>query len=311
LAIGDGELWVSNQVGNSLSEIDPTTGAWIGRSGTAFDDPTAIVAFGADLFVANGAGSVTEAQASNGAFVRYIAGSAYDFDNPVAITTEGSIVLVVNQGNAPEFSGSVTEIDAYTGDLIRVVSGGQFSFDDPVAVTTSGDDAFIADEGSNSVTEIDATTGALVGVVSGGTLASPDGIAASGNDVWVADAATNSATEIDAATGTETYTIDNPIYGLGQPAATIVAGGSVYMATPYGTSPMVTRFAASSAAFYWYMCNTNGPYYFSKLSALAVNGDELWVASRTGDNNPTPGSATGSLTEMSSITGGLIRTLPG
>jgi hypothetical protein len=58
------------------------------------------------------------------------------------------------------------------------------------------------------------------------------------------------------------------------------------------------------------MCNTNGPYYFSDLSAFAVSGDDLWVASRTGDNSQTPGAKTGALTEMTITDGSLIATYP-
>jgi hypothetical protein len=58
------------------------------------------------------------------------------------------------------------------------------------------------------------------------------------------------------------------------------------------------------------MCNTNGPYYFSLLSAFAVSGDDLWVASRSGANSKTPAAATGSLTELSTVTGDLIATVP-
>jgi hypothetical protein len=58
------------------------------------------------------------------------------------------------------------------------------------------------------------------------------------------------------------------------------------------------------------MCNTNGPYYFSELSAFAVQGNNLWVASRSGANSQTPAAATGSLTEMNIDTGYLIATYP-
>jgi hypothetical protein len=58
------------------------------------------------------------------------------------------------------------------------------------------------------------------------------------------------------------------------------------------------------------MCNTNGPYYFSLLSAIAISGDHLWVASRSGANSKTPGARTGSLTELSTGNGSLIATLP-
>jgi hypothetical protein len=58
------------------------------------------------------------------------------------------------------------------------------------------------------------------------------------------------------------------------------------------------------------MCNTNGPYYFSLLSAFAVNDGKLWVASRSGANSKTPGAATGSLTEITVGLGKLVMTLP-
>jgi hypothetical protein len=58
------------------------------------------------------------------------------------------------------------------------------------------------------------------------------------------------------------------------------------------------------------MCNTNGPYYFSLLSAFAVSGSDLWVASRSGANSATPGARSGSLTELSTGDGSLIATVP-
>jgi hypothetical protein len=73
---------------------------------------------------------------------------------------------------------------------------------------------------------------------------------------------------------------------------------------------MVTKVSATKGTPYWYMCNTNGPYYFTRLSAFAVSGNDLWVASRSGDNSQTPGAKTGSLTELLITSGGLVRTLP-
>ena len=73
---------------------------------------------------------------------------------------------------------------------------------------------------------------------------------------------------------------------------------------------MVTNVTATTGAANWFMCNTNGPYYFSLLSAFAVSGDDLWVASRSGANSQTPGAATGSLTEMNTVSGALIATFP-
>ena len=70
LAFGGGHLWVSNQAGNSLTEIDPVTGAWMGSflgARYGFKHPTAITSAGPDLFVASESGSLSEVRASDGA----------------------------------------------------------------------------------------------------------------------------------------------------------------------------------------------------------------------------------------------------
>ena len=74
LAFGGGHLWVTNEAGNSVTEIDPTSGDWLGtfaRSASyRFNRPTAITQSGANLFVANAGNSVSEIRASNGAALR-------------------------------------------------------------------------------------------------------------------------------------------------------------------------------------------------------------------------------------------------
>ena len=78
LAFGGGHLWVTNQAGNSLTEIDPSTGAWMGSflgARYGFSHPTAIASAGSDLFVANETGSLSEVRASNGAAIRTISGA--------------------------------------------------------------------------------------------------------------------------------------------------------------------------------------------------------------------------------------------
>jgi streptogramin lyase len=316
LAFGGGHLWVTNQAGDSVTEINPSNGAWVTTftrsNGYRFSQPAAITNDGANLFVANGGNSVTEMRASNGQLIRVISGAKYRFVDPVAIDTSGNTVLVLNAGRPSAFAGSITEINARTGALVRTLSGAPFAFGDPVALTVSGPDAFVADERSNSMTEVNIATGRVVRVVTQQGLASPDGIGVEDGQVWVADSATNAATDIDAATGKVVVTENDSTgdYGFWQPSMVIGAAGSVYIATPFGTSPMVTNVTATTGAANWYMCNTNGPYYFSLLSAFAVSGDDLWVASRSGANSQTPAAATGSLTEMQLGTGNLIATYP-
>jgi hypothetical protein len=128
----------------------------------------------------------------------------------------------------------------------------------------------------------------------------------------VADSGSNAATEIDAATGAVigTETDSDGSYGFGAPLMVIGSDGNVFVASPFGSSPMVTKLSATTGVPSWYMCNTNGPYYFSLLSAFAVSGTDLWVASRSGANSLTPAAQTGSLTELSTDDGSLITTLP-
>jgi len=318
LAFGSGHLWVTNQVGNSVTEINPTGGAWLATfhaKNYGFNRPTAITSFGPDLFIANAAGSVSEIRSSNGALVRVISGKKFGFVDPIAIMAVGERILVLNNGRpnaSPNVPGSITEINGHTGALLRTVSGPSLMFDNPMAFTMSGSNVYVADEGNNSVTEANIASGAFVTVISQQGLDNPDGIAYQDGNIWVADSASNAATEISAATNTVTATDTDADgdYGFGDPLAVIGTGGNVYVMTPYGTSPMVTKVSATAGTPYWYMCNTNGPYYFSQLSAFAVSGTDLWVASRSGANSKTPGASTGSLTEMSDNDGSLITTLP-
>ena len=315
LAFGGRYLWVTNYNGNSVAAVDPSNGAWVATyrgAGYGFDRPSAITDVGSDLFVADAAGFVTELDATNGAAVRTIRGAGYHFADPVAIASSHDTLLVLNAGQPP----SVTEIDIATGKLIRVASSP--GFDDPVAMAVWGDDAFVANQASNAVTEVDVLNGVQVGapITSPGHISSPDGIAAEDGYVWVSDSATNAATQIDAATRQVMRTVNDGSYGFNTPSVALAWPGYVFIATPNGTSPMVTMVNAATGAGGWngsspsYVCNTNGPYYFSNISAMAVSGDDLWVASRTGDNYPAHSAEYGSLTELSTTRfNGLLRTV--
>ncbi|MGB8179158.1 MAG: hypothetical protein WCF63_03235 [Acidimicrobiales bacterium] len=312
LVFAAGHLWVTNEHGNSVSEINPSNGAWMASltSGPyGIDAPSAIATNGPDIFVANSVQSISEVNASTRQLVRIVFGSAYHFSKPVAITVAGGRVLVLNAGSGV---GSITEFSAQNGLPLTNISGSQFAFDDPVAFATNGPDVYVADKGNNSVTEVNMVTGQLIDVISQQGLSQPDGIAIEDGRVWVADSQSNAATEINAANDAvlATFTDTEAKYGFGDPSTVIADAGNVYIATPYGTSPMVTKVEATTGTPDWFMCNTNGPYYFSELSAFAVQGNNLWVASRSGANSKTPAAATGSLTEMNVDSGALIATYP-
>jgi hypothetical protein len=314
LVFGGGHLWVTNEAGSSVSEINPSNGVWLATIAAkryGFARPTAITRDGADLFVANGGGSVTELRANTGAFVRTFSGPHFHFVSPVAIASAGSLILVLNAGKSNGV-GSITEIRVSTGKAVRTIAGPAFAFMYPAAFTVSGPDVFVADKGDNSVTEASIASGRLVRVVAQQGLDLPDGIAVVEGNAWVADSGSNAATEIDAATGVVigTETDSDGSYGFGAPLMVIGSEGNVFVASPFGDSPMVTKLSATTGQPSWYMCNTNGPYYFSLLSAFAISGTDLWVASRSGANSLTPGAQTGALTELSTGDGSLIATYP-
>lgn len=316
LVFGGGHLWVTNEAGNSVTEVDPSDGSWVATiraSRDGINQPSAITSWGPDLFVTNATGSVSELRDS-GALVRVITGGRYHFVDPVAVHTVGNTVVVLNAGrssSATPIAGSITEFNARTGAFVRRIAGPSFGFSNPVAFTSFGSDLFVADEGNSSMTEV-TTAGALVRVITGAGLDAPDGIAVEDGFVWVADSASNAATQINVSNGyvVATDTDSNAAYGFGQPSMVIAAEDNVYIASPFGSSPMVTKVGATSGVPSWYMCNTNGPYYFSLLSAFAISGNDLWVASRSGANSATPAAATGSLTEMNIGDGSLIATFP-
>ncbi len=314
IAYAGGNVWVTNRAGNSVTEIDPANGSWVHTfHGTqySFDTPDTIIADGSVLFVANAAGSVTKMDAGSGSAIRVLSGSQYGFSDPVALANSGGTILVVNAGNATK-GGSVTEIDAATGAVERVASGSAYRFDGPDAIAANGGNAFVSDRMNNGVTEINVATGHLVAHVTGSGLDRPDGIAISSGHVWVADSASNAITELGESPLAVGRSFDDSdgAYGFGQPSVTVAYAGYVFVITPYGSSPMVTKLSAATGVPSWYMCNTNGPYYFSDLSAMTVVGTNMWVVSHTGANNPNSAAATGSLTELKTGTGALVRTIP-
>jgi hypothetical protein len=307
LVVAGGNLWVANEGNSSLTEIDPSTGNLVAQvTGGHLDHPVGLTNHMGNLYVLNGAHSITERTMSGRLIAKHVSAIA----NPVAITKTQDDLVVLDRGKPtadPAVPGSVIVINFKTFAASTVSDA---SMVDPTAMVAVGSHLYVADESSNSVTDIDLSNLSVAGVITDPGIAGPDGIAASHGSVWVADSATNAATQIDVTNDSVVQTVNSGSYGFSSPSVAIGSGGNIFIASPWGSSPMVTKLSATTGAGDWYMCNTNGPYYFSDLSAFAVNGPDLWVASSTGANNPLPSAATGSLTELMTTTGALVRTLP-
>lgn len=154
-------VWVANVAGNSMTELDASTGAVvqvISGPSFGFNQPDAVSSDGAHVWIANFAGnSVTELDASTGALVQLLSGPGYPFSNPRAVSSDGAHVWVVG-------ADAVTELDASTGGFVKYKKGPQNGFNRPDAVSSDGTHVWIANAGGNSVTELNASTAIVVGV---------------------------------------------------------------------------------------------------------------------------------------------------
>lgn len=309
-AVLDGSvLLVANKDGNSVTEVNATTGAFIGTIQGAqyhFDGPVALKLIGQELFVASGPGnSVTELNAKTGAVTRVMEGASYGFAHPVAISSEGSRYVFILGA-----SGSVAKVAVATGQYLGEATGTRFGFDNPTAMVDVGDHIFVANSGSNSVTELDAGDMSVVTILSGPGGAAKDpfhapiAMVTEGGNVWVTNQDGLSVTEISATTGQVVQVVPNVDDYLPSPGAITYGDGYFFVTSPPGSSPMVTQIVPTDPAkLPWMMCNTNGPYSFSNPQALVVYGPDLWVVNQGGAGGP-PGN---SLTEMNVWSGALVR----
>ena len=93
IAAGASRLWVSNLLGNSVTQLRAGTGKWAatlpgGHYG--FAGPEARAAGTGGLWVANvQANSVIEVNAATGSLLRTLSGRSYGFDDPCALALAG------------------------------------------------------------------------------------------------------------------------------------------------------------------------------------------------------------------------------
>jgi serine/threonine protein kinase len=273
-------LWIANYAGNSVTELNVSTGAWMrtlsgGEYG--FDKPLAITDDGAHLWVANvGSNSVTELSASNGDFVTTLSGAAYGFLSPFAIMTAGPDIWVANVNG-----DSLTELRASDGSLVRNVSGAKYHFDEPAGLAADGQHIWVANESllgtSGSVTELNASDGSLVRVISASSYAfrGPVSIAVSDGHVWVLNLNGRSVTELDASDGTFVRNLTGSAYGFAQPSDVATGGMNVWIVNNAGNS--VTELNAASGAVVRRI--TDSGYRLDDPQSILLDGTHAWVTS--------------------------------
>jgi hypothetical protein len=296
-AVAGGRLFVTNGLGNSVTEVGVSDGSYVSRLFARryqFSHPSAIETVGNDLFVANATGnSLTEFAASGRRHLRVIRGARYAFSDPIALASSGQDLFVLNG------TGSITEVSASSGALIGTASGPVFGFDQPTGLAVADGEVFVANSANNTVTVVSAATRGFVSVLSGSQYAfsTPIGVGFDGTNMWVTNQGDSSVTEISPTT---LQAIDVLVSSNLPMVGPITYGdGYVFTVSPPGLSPMVSQITPSPASVNWMMCNTNGPYDFNDPQAAVVSGSVLWVVNEGGN----------SLTEMDAGTGNLIRTV--
>jgi YVTN family beta-propeller protein len=297
-AISGGDLFVTNQAGNSVSVLNATTGshkATIAGPSFAFNRPTAIIALGRDLYVANGGGnSVTEIDGPSRSLTRIISGAQFRFSDPIALAAQKGRLYVLSAG------GPVTAVSTTSGDLVGIATGTSFGFSHPMSLAVTGRNLYVTNRGANTVTEVDDRTMTFGATLAGAKFGfqAPTGAAIDGKNLWVTNASGDSVSEIATRTGQPVRVVVDHT-NIPTPGPITVGDGYVFTVSPPGDSPMVTQVEPGSGAVPWMMCNTNGPYLFSNPQAAVVSGSNLWVVSK----------ASSSLTEMDTDSGALIRTI--
>ncbi len=306
-------FFVANSTGNSVTEVNGSTGACVNvfsGSTYGFHDPTAEVAVHGTLYVgnSNGASSSLTKFVPTTSTATILSGSAYGFDNPVGMTATSSTVAVLNANS------TVTVIRNGTPTIF---SGATYHFNVPTSIAISGNDLFVLNEGGGNITEINLAvapatvtmlTSATYGfnfTVPSGTPVAPQLLVRSG-DLWVTNPAASQVNEIKIATLAQIQKVVDS--NLAMPGPVLSGGNYVYTTSPPGGSPMVSQVTASTGSVNWMMCNTNDNYYFNNPQAGVVAGGHLWIVNEGGISAAGPSTNTNgpSLTEMATGSGALV-----
>ena len=171
MAVAGPDLFVVNNGGNSVSELDLATGSLVrvisgGRYG--FNNPGTLAADGQDLFVGErGRTSLTtrwrhsisgrspNSTRSPAALVRVIPASLTGIDQPDAISAAGPDVFVANYGGSGGL-GSVTQLNASTGIVLSQLSEPVSTIIRPDAMAVTGPTCLSPNKTNRSISELDA-----------------------------------------------------------------------------------------------------------------------------------------------------------
>src|SRR5664280_2795626 len=242
----------------------------------------------------------TETATSPGITVNVV--QTYGFNEPGAITSDGTHVWVANSGG-----NSVTELNASNGLPVQVLSGGSYGLNLPRSIAYDGTHLWVANADGQSVTELNASDGSWVQTLSGAPYGfiDPDGILFDGAHVWVANQSGNSVTELTAS-GSFVQTLSGGSYGFDDPTHFAFDGTHLWVSNFSG--PSVTELNASDGSWVQTIAEkaTGGPPGFFGPGAMAFDGTHIWVV-----NGFSLDGVGNSVTELNASDGSFVQTVSG
>ncbi len=176
-------------------------------------------------------------------------------------------------------------------------------------MVVAGPDLFVADLNDSTVIELDVATGGLVRELFGSQYGfnRPGAMVVDGPDLFVANADAPTIDEVDIATGSLVRVIAGAKYVLNPPGPMAVAGPDLFVVDNGGNS--VTELDIATGALVRVISAAR--FGFNNPDDLAVDGRDLYVANGGVPLSP-PDSAThlGSVTQLNTVTGALVRVIP-
>jgi hypothetical protein len=282
----------------------------------------------ASAIVSTLAGSTTSGSADG-------TGAVARFHDPCGITTDGTNLYVMDEGNndirkVVIATGVVTTLAGSTTNGHADGTGIAASFNDPWGITTDGTNLYVADDGNNEIRRIVIATGAVTtlagsttrgnadGTGAAASFNQPSGITTDGTNLYVAEMGNNEIRKIVIATGAVTTLAGSTTAGHADDTGTaasfsgpadITTDGTNLYVVEYQNNEIrkiviatgaVTTLAGSTTA--GHADGTGAAASFSGPTGITTDGTNLYVAECSNGEIRCIVIATGAVTTLAGST---------
>ena len=271
-----GRMWVGNNSGNSITEINSANGELVRYVTTRAEKSLrsdAMVVSGSHLW-ATAKYSIGEFNLSNGSLVRVIDKTADEINAPDEIVVQGSHVWVLNSQTAPH----LVELNESNGSLVKVVL-----VPNAHAFVVSGRHLWMANPfptSRSTITEAKTSDGSVIRTINAPVLGlkSATALVTSGDRLWVTSGDSNEIAELNTVTGKLIRRIKLPFAGSAASTTLIASGSHLFMST-FSVHGAVLEVNQSNGAVVRIFTTPLSQAYQGS-SAITVTGNTLWVGAR-------------------------------